>query len=132
RTIFSLLAFAAFTQPVAAAEAARSVEAQASPSRATPPGACAVGSYLMADGTVLDIGPSEPGKLRWRLQDGRTGVLTPQEDGRWTSTLGWTDWADGHQITFSDCERGEIRFDDVAGRRQPLVQIDTRFQGSGV
>jgi pimeloyl-ACP methyl ester carboxylesterase len=85
----------------------------------------------MTDGTSLDIGPSEPGKLRWRRQDGRTGLLTPQGDGRWASTLGWTDRPDGHHVTF-DCERGEIRFDDVTGRRQPLVQIDTRFQGSGV
>ena len=58
RTIISLLAFAALTQPVTAAEAARSVEAQESPSSAAPPGFCEVGSYLMADGTSLDIGPS--------------------------------------------------------------------------
>jgi dipeptidyl aminopeptidase/acylaminoacyl peptidase len=23
-------------------------------------------------------------------------------------------------------------FDDIAGQRQPLIQVDTRFQGSGV
>jgi pimeloyl-ACP methyl ester carboxylesterase len=58
--------------------------------------------------------------------------LTSQGKGRWTSTLGWTDRPDGHHVTIPDCERGEIRFDDVAGRREPLVQVDTRFQGSGV
>ena len=108
------------------------VDAQVSPSgQASSP--CEVGSYLMADGTSLDIGPgSAPGQLRWRRLDGSTGALTPQGNDRWTSTLGWTDRSDGHQVTISDCGRGEIRFDDVAGQRLPLIQVDTRFQGSGV
>jgi len=93
---------------------------------------CEVGSYLMADGTTLDIGPGESGQLRWRRLDGRTGALTLKGDGRWTSTLGWTDRPDGHTVTIYDCGRGGIRFDDVAGRLQPLIQVDTRFQGSGV
>lgn len=93
---------------------------------------CEVGSYRMADGTSLDIAAPEPGKLRWRRPDGRTGVLTPQGKGRWTSTLGYTDRPDGHRVTIADCKRGEIRFDDIVGRRVPLIQIDTRFQGSGV
>jgi hypothetical protein len=97
-----------------------------------PVAPCEVGSYLMADGTSLDIGPGAPGHLRWRRLDGRTGELTPQGNGRWTSMLGWTDRSDGHQVTISDCGRGEIRFDAVAGRREPLIQVDTRFQGSGV
>jgi pimeloyl-ACP methyl ester carboxylesterase len=86
----------------------------------------------MADGTSLDIGPGASGQLRWRRLDGRTGALTPQGDGRWISTLGWTDRPDGHVVTISDCSRGEIRFDDVAGQRLSLLKIDTRFQGSGV
>lgn len=107
-------------------------DAQVSPSSSTSPAPCEVGSYLMADGTSLDIGPGAPGQLRWRRPDGRTGALTPQGKGRWTSTLGWTDRPDGHHVTISDCRRGEVRFDDVKGRREPLVQISTRFQGSGV
>jgi uncharacterized protein len=86
----------------------------------------------MANGTSLDIAPGAPGQLRWRHLDGRTGALTPQENGRWTSTLGWTDRPDGHSVTISECARGEIRFDDVAGKRVPLIQVETRFQGSGV
>ena len=93
---------------------------------------CEVGSYLMADGTSLDIAPGESGKLRWRRPDGRTGELTSEGKGRWTSTLGWTGRSDGHRVTIHDCKRGEIRFDDLTGRRVPLIQIDTRFQGSGV
>jgi pimeloyl-ACP methyl ester carboxylesterase len=108
------------------------VEAPASPPGQASEVPCEVGSYLMADGTTLDIGPGESGQLRWRRLDGRTGALTPNGNGRWTSTLGWTDQPDGHSVTISDCGRGGIRFDDVAGRRQPLIQVDTRFQGSGV
>lgn len=93
---------------------------------------CEVGSYRMADGTSLDIAASEEGKLRWRVPDGRTGELTSEGKGRWTSTLGWTGRPDGHRVTIADCARGDIRFDDLAGRRVPLTQIDTRFQGSGV
>src|SRR5216684_1957088 len=83
------------------------VDAQVSPSGQAPPSPCEVGSYLMADGTSLDIGPGAPGQLRWRRLDGRTGALIPQGNGRWTSTLGWTDRSDGHQVTISDCTRGE-------------------------
>ena len=108
------------------------VDAQVSPSSLAPPAPCEVGSYLMADGTSLDIAAGAPGQLRWTRPDGRTGALTSQGRGRWTGTLGWTGRSDGHHVTISDCKRGEIRFDDVAGRREPLVQVDTRFQGSGV
>jgi pimeloyl-ACP methyl ester carboxylesterase len=108
------------------------VNAQVAPSSQAASAPCEVGSYLMADGAPLDIGPGAPGKLRWRRLDGTTGALTPQGNGRWTSTLGWTDRPDGHHVTISDCRRGDIRFDDLAGRRQPLIQVDTRFQGSGV
>lgn len=105
----------------------RAVDAQAA-----NPIRCEVGSYAMADGTRLDIEPRGEGQLRWSLLDGRTGALTSQAKGRWTSKLGWTDRSDGHQVTFSDCERGEVRFDNVAGKREALIQVDTRFQGSGV
>lgn len=93
---------------------------------------CEVGSYLMSDGSSLDIAAGESGKLRWRWPDGRTGMLASAGKGRWTSTLGWTGRPDGHRVTISDCKQGEIRFDKLTGRRVPLIQIDTRFAGSGV
>lgn len=108
-----------------------SVGAQVPASDPVQSAPCEVGSYLMADGTSLDIAPGAPGQLRWRRLDGRTGALSPQGKGRWTSTLGWTGRPDGHRVTFSDCEQGELRFDNIAGQRQPLIQVDTRFQGSG-
>src|SRR5688572_1996601 len=96
---------AALVMALPGAESLEAAESAASP--------CEVGSYAMADGTKLDIAASESGKLRWRLLDGRTGALTPKGQGRWISTLGWTDRPDGHRVTFSDCKRGEIRFDKV-------------------
>jgi len=93
---------------------------------------CEVGSYRMADGSSLDIEAGESGNLWWKRPDGRIGKLTSQGKGRYTSTLGWTGRPDGHRVTISDCKSGEIRFDDLTGRRVPLIQIDTRFQGSGV
>lgn len=96
------------------------------------PPPCEVGGYRLDDGGMLDIGPGAEGQLRWRTPDGRTGALTPQDDGTWTSTLGWTERPDGHRVSFTDCGHGGIRFDRTAGQRVPLEQIDTRFQGSGV
>ncbi|MDH5824085.1 alpha/beta hydrolase [Luteimonas sp. RD2P54] len=97
-----------------------------------PPLQCEVGSYRLDNGEMLDIGPGAGGQLRWRTTDGRTGALAPQDDGTWTSTLGWTERPDGHRVSFSDCERGGVRFDKTAGHRVPLEHIDTRFRGSGV
>lgn len=93
--------------------------------------ACETGGYRLEDGRALDIGPGEPGQLRWRLADGRTGALAPRGDGRWTSTLGWTGRPDGHALVLPRCGQGTIRFDGVAGRRIPLVEVDARFAGSG-
>lgn len=93
---------------------------------------CLTGSYRMEDGSTLDIGATASGAHRWRRPDGQTGALVRQSDGEWISTLGWTERPDGHRLTVSNCNQGEIRFDTVAGQREPLVQIDTRFQGSGV
>jgi uncharacterized protein len=107
------------------------VDAQQSPGHVSS-APCEIGSYRMTDGTSLDIGSSEPGHLRWKRLDGTTGVLTSQGNDLWTSTLGWTDRPDGRQVTIPDCGRGEIRFDAAAGRRIPLIQMNTRFQGSGV
>ncbi len=92
---------------------------------------CRIGSYALGDGRNLDIGPSEGTALRWRLEDGTTGKLTPAGSGRWISTLGWTDRPDGKTVTF-DCDRGTIRFAQVSGKRIPFDVTETRFRGAGV
>jgi len=98
---------------------------------AAPPANCHVGAYKLADGRLVDVGPSRNDTLRWRAFDGATGALTKGSDG-WTSTLGWTDRPDGVTVNFSDCASGEIRFGAVHGRRIPFDATETRFAGRGV
>jgi hypothetical protein len=93
---------------------------------------CRVGAYRLQDGGVVDIDPMPNETLRWRRFDGTTGVLHPQPDGGWTSTLGWTGRADATSVSFSDCARGEIAFDQIPGHRLGFDQTDTVFASNGV
>ena len=95
-------------------------------------GDCRLGAYRLADGSMVDIGPSIDDPVRWRRFDGTTGALHPHPDGVWTSTLGWTGRPDGKTVTFSDCQSGEIVFDGVRGRRIAFDVTDTAFAGDGV
>jgi len=95
-------------------------------------GDCHVGSYRLNDGSEVDIGNADDGKLRWRRKDGTTGALTRSPDGSWRSTLGWTDRTDGVDVSFADCAKGTITFAGVAGRRLEFDITQTRFKGSGV
>jgi len=95
-------------------------------------GNCHVGAYRLANGSVVDVGPSEGAHLRWRREDGTTGLLTSYADGTWTSTLGWTDKPDGIKVAFSDCAKGRIAFGGVRGQRIAFDVTNTRFQGAGV
>ncbi|HEY4365709.1 MAG TPA: alpha/beta hydrolase [Steroidobacteraceae bacterium] len=97
-----------------------------------PPQDCHIGTYRLQDDSVIDVGRSEDPHLRWRREDGTTGELTKTEKGSWTSTLGWTGKPDGRQISFSDCSRGTIVFDEVQGQRIAFDTTETRFQGAGV
>lgn len=108
---------------------------QAMASDPQPPHAarpCGVGSYRLDDGRALDIGPGGEGQLRWRTADGRIGTLAPAADGGWTSSMGWTGHADGKRVQLHDCGRAGIDFDGTPGQRVPLLETETRFQGSGV
>ena len=93
---------------------------------------CHVGSYRLSDGSEVDIGNADDGKLRWRRKDGTTGALTRSPDGHWDSTLGWTDRADGVRVSFADCAEGTITFAGVAGRKLEFDVTETRFKGAGV
>ncbi|MDE2226202.1 MAG: alpha/beta hydrolase, partial [Xanthomonadaceae bacterium] len=95
-------------------------------------GNCHVGAYRLANGSIVDVGPSDGAHLRWRREDGTTGLLTSRADGTWTSTLGWTDRPDGIEVTFSDCAKGSIEFDGMHGQRIAFDVTNTRFQGAGV
>ena len=98
----------------------------------TSVGNCHVGAYRLADGSVVDVGPSDGAHLRWRREDGTTGLLTSHADGTWTSTRGWTDKPDGIKVGFSDCAKGRVDFAGLHGQRIEFDVTNTRFQGAGV
>lgn len=117
-----LLAFAMLLMPGAAARAADNAAAN-----------CHIGAYRLADGSLVDIGATDPAtNLRWRRVDGTTGLLQSHPDGAWTSTLGWTGRPDGKTVRFSDCNAGRITFAGMAGRRIAFDITNTHFQGAGV
>jgi hypothetical protein len=93
---------------------------------------CHVGSYRLSNGSVVDIAPSEGDTLRWRLFTGETGQLHRQADGTWDSTFGWTDRPDGKSVSFSDCEKGELRFGADTGHRIAFDITDATFVSNGV
>jgi pimeloyl-ACP methyl ester carboxylesterase len=95
-------------------------------------GNCHVGTYRFGDGGVVDVGPSDGAHLRWRRDDGTTGLLTSHADGTWTSTRGWTGEPDGIKVAFSDCAKGRIDFGGKQGQRIAFDVTNTRFQGAGV
>jgi uncharacterized protein len=98
-----------------------------------PASNCHIGAYQFANGSIVDIGATDPASaLRWRRVDGTSGLLTRHPDGAWTSTRGWTGHPDGTTVRFSDCQDGRITFNGMTGRRIVFDIVNTRFQGSGV
>ena len=94
---------------------------------------CHVGTYRFADDSFVDIAPRDDETLRWRLFDGRTGVLHPGSDGVWNSTLGWTKKPDGISAMFADdCGTGDVHFNGQTGRRIQFDVTDTTFISHGV
>ncbi len=101
---------------------------QAPLAAAAEPASCPVGSYAMADGDVVVVGPSSGG-LRWRRLNGETGKLTTTADG-WRHTVGWTERADPRSVSF-DCGSGTLRLGAETGRRIPLQVTETSFVSHG-
>jgi uncharacterized protein len=93
---------------------------------------CHVGSYRLSGGGTLDVAPSDNDNLRWRTFTGETGQLHPQANGTWTSTYGWTDRRDGKNVSFSDCDKGQIMFGNQSGRRIAFDVRDAAFESNGV
>ena len=90
------------------------------------PDDCHTASYLLDDGSDVDISSSEGNTLRWRKFDGTTGALHPQADGTWVSTLGWTKDPDGVVVSFVGCDT--IRFGKVSGTRRKFDVRDIVFK----
>ncbi len=93
--------------------------------------ACHVGSYQMANGTVVDIAPDGRDTLRWTLFDGETGDLHKTPHGQWVSTIGWTDRRDNKVVAFPDCTNAGITFDGVTGRRLSFDVQNATFESHG-
>jgi hypothetical protein len=93
---------------------------------------CHVGSYRLNDGGTVDVAPADSNTLRWRTFTGETGKLHPQANGTWTSTYGWTDRPDGKNVSFSECDKGEISFGNEPGKRIDFDILDADFESTGV
>jgi pimeloyl-ACP methyl ester carboxylesterase len=90
---------------------------------ASPVSDCHVGIYLLNDGGIVDIAPSDKGTLRWRRFDGTTGALHKTATGLWASTVGWTDRSDAKSVSFGECDKASLEFDGVSGK---LIDFDIR------
>jgi uncharacterized protein len=95
-------------------------------------GDCRIGSYRLSDGSLIDIGPSTGDALRWRRFDGTTGALHRGPNDVWSSTLGWTNRADGKSVRFSACDVGRILFGNIAGQRIAFDVTETKFSSGSI
>ncbi|HEY1773327.1 MAG TPA: alpha/beta fold hydrolase [Gammaproteobacteria bacterium] len=99
---------------------------------AAPVPDCHVGTYKLADGSLVDIDPvDDDGTHGWIRFDGRMGTLHPASGDTWTSTTGWTKQADGMSVSFPDCGAGVIDFGGVRGQRVALDVQDVSFTSHG-
>jgi len=98
---------------------------------AAPAANCHVGAYRLADGSTLDIAPTDGDALRWRRIDGSSGKLVHGADDTWASTFGWTDRPDGKDVHFDSCEKGTLSFAGMNAQRIDLAVQETRFTGEG-
>jgi hypothetical protein len=95
------------------------------------PADCRIGIYRLENGENVDIGATDDDHLRWRRNDGTTGLLTRAGEDNWTSTTGWTGRPDGNRVAFSGCQTGRIRFDGVPGQRIALEVTNVSFGSAG-
>jgi hypothetical protein len=92
---------------------------------------CYLGSYRLADASLIDIAP-DGNTLRWTKFDGTTGVLHKADKGTWKSTLGWSERADGITASFSACGLGRINFGGVSGLRTEDDVMPAKFESHGI
>ena len=78
--------------------------------RPDPTAVCHVGVYRLDDGSWVDLAPNVDTGLRWRRLDGSTSRMIQNADGRWVSTLGWTDRVEGPQPQLGTCAEDRIAF----------------------
>jgi hypothetical protein len=93
---------------------------------------CPVGVYRFADGRTVDVASSDGNTLRWLMFTGERGQLHPEPKGGWTSTYGWTNRPDGKKVSFSNCDVGEITFQNERGKRVDFDVRESSFESNGV
>ena len=98
---------------------------------------CHVGAYRTADGALVDFGPLSSPTLRWRTMDGRTGRISPPEDGEapWSGVEGWTERAHPARFQFGACGEGRVVVSGLDGVDGPAERLDfqieeTTFEGA--
>jgi hypothetical protein len=91
---------------------------------------CAVGTYRLEDGSIVDVAQTDATHWRWRRTDGTSGLLSISPGESWTSTLGWTGRPDGHSIAF-DCSTHSMRVDGFTGTAVRLQVRNVRFRVNG-
>ena len=94
--------------------------------------ACHAGAYRLEDGRAVSLQPGDTDTLRWMLRDGTSGKLHHDAGPRWTSTLGWTERADGVVVLLDDCGDDTITFAGIHGRRIAFDVRPTTFASDGV
>lgn len=99
--------------------------------RPDPAVACHVGVYRLDDGSWVDLAPNVGHGLRWRRLDGSTSRMNLNAEGRWVSTLGWTNRVEGPQPQLGTCAESRIVFEDRPGARVTLDVQETTFVGQG-
>jgi hypothetical protein len=78
---------------------------------ATPPQACYSGAYRFADGGFVVMSPSDEGALRYRLSDGRSGRLYPDDDKHFHGGPGWASREPRiADAAFDDCSGDRLQF----------------------
>jgi len=76
-----------------------------------PPHACYSGAYRFANGSYVVISPSDEGALRYRVTDGRTGRLYPDNDTRFSGGPGWASRTPRiAEAVFDECSGQRLQF----------------------
>ena len=119
------------TVALAAALAAGAVLAE------EPPHACYSGAYQLPSGEYIIIAPSGEGALRYRVPDGRSGRIYPDDDRHFHGGPGWASREPRvSEAVFDDCpgQRLEFRLKDGpsgVAKRIPVTKTSTTFSSIG-
>jgi pimeloyl-ACP methyl ester carboxylesterase len=123
-----------FLGTVALVAASLPVMARAAPE--DPPHACYSGAYRL-DNDYIVISPSDEGALRYRVPDGRSGRLYPDDDRHFHGGPGWASREPRiAEAVFDGCPGKRIEFrlkDGPSGvaHRVPVTRTPTTFSSIG-